>query len=65
MELGGASRDSPGFGAMDESLISSGGYTQSPDTTFGSKAVSGDMALTPGKQGRWESVSVVPGLAPS
>ena len=25
MELGGASRDSTGFGAMDESLISSGG----------------------------------------
>ena len=40
-------------------------YTQAPDTTFGSKAVSGDMALTHGKQGRREPMSVVPGLAPS
>lgn len=31
-------------------------YTQVPDTMFGSKGVSGDLALTHGKQGRWESV---------
>ena len=35
MELGGASLDSTGFGAMDESLISSGGIHSSADGHLG------------------------------